>query len=227
MKTTLENFSKSPVELQKTIVALQQKIEIQANKIETQQNEISAYKSKYAVLLEQIRLERQRRFSSSSEKNDLQPDLFDEAGVELPEEVKEQLTDVVEVKSYARNKHPIRRPLPSYLPREEVLHDLPETEKVCHCGEPLVRIGEETSEQLKYIPAQISVIRHVRPKYACKPCQENVKIAAVPNLLLPKSIATPELIAHVIVSKYCDHLPLYRQEAIWKRMEIDIVWRQL
>ena len=215
MKTTLENSPKSSVEWQKIVITLQQKIE-------NQQNEISAYKSKYAVLLEQIRLERQRRFSSSSEKNDLQPDLFDEAGVELSEEVREQLTDVVEVTSHTRNKHPIRRPLPSYLPREEVLHDLSETEKVCHCGELLVRIGEETSEQLKYIPAQISVIRHVRPKYACKPCQENVKIAPAPNLLLPKSIATPELIAHVIVSKYCDHLPLYRQEAIWKRMEIDM-----
>src|SRR5882757_10070747 len=59
-------------------------------------------------------------------------------------------------------------------------------------------------------------------EYACKPCQENVKIAPMPILLLPKSIATPDLIAHTIISKYCDHLPLYRQEAIWKRMNIDM-----
>ena len=64
------------------------------------------------------------------------------------------------------------------------------------------------------------MIQHIRPKYACKPCQENVKIAAMPALLLPKSIATPELVAHTIISKYCDHLPLYRQESIWQRMEI-------
>lgn len=101
---------------------------------------------------------------------------------------REQLSDEVEVKSHIRKKHPIRRPLPDYLPREVVMHDIPEAEKVCGCGEHLVRIDEETSEQLKYIPAQIYVIKHVRPKYACKPCQENVKIATMPALLLPKSI---------------------------------------
>lgn len=103
-----------------------------------------------------------------------------------------------------------------------VLHDLTEEEKICDCGQHLIRIGEEISEQLKYIPAKISVVQHVRPKYACKPCQENVRIAPMPWLLLPKSIAAPELVAHTIISKYCDHIPLYRQEAIWGRMEIDM-----
>jgi transposase len=102
------------------------------------------------------------------------------------------------------------------------VHDISEAEKICDCGEHLVLIGEEISEQLKYIPATISVIQHVRPKYACKPCQENIKIAAMPVLLLPKSIAAPELIAHIIISKYCDHIPLYRQEAMWQRMEVDM-----
>lgn len=97
-----------------------------------------------------------------------------------------------------------------------------DAEKICHCGEHLVRIGEEISEQLKYIPAKVSVIQHIRPKYARKPCQENIKIASMPTLLLPKSIATPELVAYIIISKYCDHIPLYRQEAIWQRMEIDM-----
>jgi len=208
MEIDLENLPTSIEELQKIIFL--------------QKQEISGYKDRYIRLLEKIKLERARIFSPSSEKNILQSDLFDEAGVELPEEVKEQLVDEVEVKSHIRKKHPVRRPLPDYLPREEILHDIPEAEKVCRCGEYLVRIGEEISEQLKYIPAQISVLKHVRPKYACKPCQENVKIASMPALLLPKSIATPELVAHVIISKYCDHLPLYRQEGIWERMEIDM-----
>ncbi len=121
----------------------------------------------------------------------------------MPEEVKEQLSDEIEVKSHVRKKHPVRRPLPAYLPREIVVHDISETEKICG-GEHIVRIGEEISEQLKYIPATISVIQHVRPKYACKPCQENVKIATMPTLLLQKSIATPELVAHIIIAKYCD-----------------------
>lgn len=184
--------------------------------------EFSAYKEKYARLIEEIRLAKQQRFAPSSEKNILQPDLFDEAGIELPEEAKEQLNDHTEVKSHTRKKYPVRRPLPAYLPREVVLHDISAADKVCHCGEHLVRIGEEISEQMKYIPARINVIQHVRPKYACKPCQENVKIAPMPLLLLPKSIATPELVAHTIISKYCDHLPLYRQQSIWERMEIDM-----
>ena len=153
-----------------------------------------------------------------------QNDLFDESGIDLPDEVQAQLSDTeeVEVKSHTRKKYPIRKKLPDYLPREVIKHDLPLEEKVCECGEHMVRIGEETSEQLKYIPAKVCVIQHVRPKYACKPCQANIKIAPMPKLLLPKSIATPELVAHTIISKYADGLPLYRQEAIWQRMEIDI-----
>ena len=208
MEIDIKNLPKSQEELEKIIIQLHRGY--------------SDYKLKYTHLLEEIRLAKQFRFGSSSEKNVLQSDLFDEAGIELPEEVREQLSDEIEVKSHTRKKHPVRRPLPSYLPREVVLHDIKDAEKICECGEHLVRIGEEISEQLKYIPAKISVIQHVRPKYACKPCQENVKIASMPALLLPKSIATPELVAHIIISKYCDHLPLYRQEAMWQRMEIDM-----
>lgn len=215
MEIDIKNLPKSTEELKNMILHLHQSLH--QTKIE-----FSVYKEKYANLLETLRLAKQQRFALSSEKNSLQMDLFDEADVELPEEVKEQLSDEVEVKSYIRKKHPIRRLLPDYLSREIILHDLPDAEKICHCGEHLSRIGEDTSEQLKYIPAQISVLRHVRPKYACKPCQENIKIAPMPILLLPKSIATPELVAHVIVSKYCDHLPLYRQQAIWERMEVDM-----
>jgi transposase len=208
MKITIKDIQESPEKFYQMLVSVQ--------------TELASYKLKYANLLEEIRLAKQHRFAPSSEKNILQPDLFDEAGVELPEEVKEQLSDEIEVKSHTRKQRPVRRKLPAYLPREIVLHDIPAADKVCYCGEHLVRIGEEISEQLKCIPAQVSVIQHMRPKYACKPCQENVKIAPMPTLLLPKSIATPELVAHVIISKYCDHLPLYRQEAMWKRMEVDM-----
>lgn len=152
----------------------------------------------------------------------MQSDLFDEAGIELPDEIKDQLSDEIEIKSHSRKKHPVRRSLPKDLPREIVVHDIPPQEKICECGTHVVKIGEEVTEQLKYIPAQLSVIRHVRPKYACKPCQENVKIASMPTLFLPKSIATPELVAYTIIAKYCDHLPLYRQESIWNRLEIDM-----
>jgi transposase len=215
MKMTLKKQQKSSELLEKIIADLQLKLDEQAQ-------ELTSYKEKYARLIEELLLAKQQRFSPSSEKNILQPDLFDEPGVELSDEVKEQLEDDLEVRSYTRKKHPVRRPLPAYLPREVIIHDISAEDKTCDCGSVLIRIGEEISEQLKYIPAQASVIQHVRPKYACKPCQENVKIAPMPILFLPKSIATPELVAHTIISKYCDHLPLYRQESIWSRLEIDM-----
>jgi transposase len=84
----------------------------------------------------------------------LQPDLFDEPGIELSDEVKDQLEDEIEDKSHVRKKYPVRCALPKDLPRERVVHDIPVNEKVCECGSPLVHIGEEITEQLKYIPAQ-------------------------------------------------------------------------
>jgi len=216
MKTNTKTLPKSSEALEKIIIDL-------TAQLDQSRTELSLYKEKYARLIEEIRLARQQRFAFSSEKNILQSNLFDEAGIELPEEIRDQLSEEeIQVGPHIRKKHPVRKKLPAWLPREVIVHDIAEEEKTCSCGEQLVRIGEETSEQLKYIPAKISVIQHVRPKYACKPCQENVKIAPMPMLLLPKSIATPELVAHTIISKYCDHLPLYRQEAIWERMEIDM-----
>ena len=221
MEIDIKKLPKSFDELANIIHCLQESLSQSQKSLHQSQQDLSEYKLKYAGLLEEIRLAKQQRFAPSSEKNILQPDMFDEAGVDLPEEVKQQLEDEeIEVQSHTRKKQPIRRPLPAYLPREIVMHDLLEADKICDCGAHLVRIGEEISEQLKYIPAKVSVIQHVRPKYACKPCQENVKIAPMPILLLPKSIATPELVAHTIISKYCDHIPLYRQESIWERMEI-------
>lgn len=208
MEIDLKNLPNSPKLLQKMLFDMQA--------------ELVSYKEKYVRLIEELRLARQQRFSPSSEKNRLQSDLFDEAGVELTEELKEQIEEKNELKIGDMKKRPVRRPLPKDFPRERILHDIPESEKICRCGAHLVKIGEEVTEQLKYIPAQLLVIQHVRPKYACKPCQENVKIAPMPILLLPKSIATPELMAHTIVTKYADHIPLYRQEAIWQRLDIDL-----
>ena len=113
-----------------------------------------------------------------------------------------------------------RKPLPADLPRVDVVHDLPEEEKHCDCGAPLSCIGQDVSEKLDYVPAKIRVIRHIRYKYACKSCEgvesedPTVKIAPPPVQLIPKSIATEGLIAHLIVSKFADGLPLYRQQKI-------------
>lgn len=190
--------------------------------IEALQDKSTYLESMNTRLQEALKLARLHRFGVSSEKNILQIDLLDEAGVVLPEEVQDQIDDAITVKEYSRKKHPIRRPLPTHIPREVIVYDISDADKVCGCGAHLVKIGEETSEQLQYIPATLTVLQHCRLKYACKPCGENIKLAPMPALLLPKSIATPELVAHTLVSKYVDHLPLYRQEVIWQRLKIDL-----
>ena len=187
----------------------------------SQQEEILQLQARYRQMLEQFKLAQQRKFSRSSESNVLQLELqFDEADSvpvqELP--IEEENTITV---TYTR-KAPKRRPLPDNLPREVIEHDVPEHEKQCSCGCLKQRIGEEVTEQLEVIPAQLKFIQHVRPKYACNRCDEGVSIAPMPTLFLPKSMATPSLVAYTIISKYQDHLPLYRQEKIWQRMGIEI-----
>ena len=212
------NIKKLPT----TVEELEKIILLQQREIEKQQIEIISHKERYIRLLEEFKLEKSRQYGTSSEKNIFQSDLFDEPGSEITDELKDQLDDTINVESYQRKKHPIRKPIPKDIPREVIIYDIEEHEKVCGCGALLVRIGEAISEQIKYLPAKLSVVQHVRPKYACKPCQENVKIAQMPNLLLPKSLATPELVAYSIIAKYCDHIPLYRQQKIWERLGIDM-----
>ena len=117
-------------------------------------------------------------------------------------------------------RQPKRRALPASLPRVEVLHDL--ASKECPaCGQGLERIGEEVSEQLDIIPAKFFVRRHVRPKYCCRHC-EQLHTAALPAQPIDKGVAAPGLIAHVVVAKYLEHQPLYRQEAGFERMGVAI-----
>jgi transposase len=116
-----------------------------------------------------------------------------------------------------------RRPLPAWIPRVEVLHDLADAEKVCAGdGAPLARIGEEVLEQLELIPASVRVLRHVRPRYACPKCHQGVHAAPLPPQPIPKSLASPALLAHVAIAKYADGLPLYRQERMLVRAGIEL-----
>ncbi len=108
------------------------------------------------------------------------------------------------------------------MPRIRVEHDLPETDKICDCGCQLVRVGEEINEQLDINPAQVQVIQHVRPKYACKGFAETIKTAKLPPQPIPKSNASPGLLAHIAVAKYQDALPLYRQEKILQRIGVEL-----
>ena len=121
-----------------------------------------------------------------------------------------------------------RRKLPEHLPRIEIVHDLTDEQKTCPCcGKMRVCIGAETSEQLEYVPASLKVLKHVRHKYACNACDQNggggnIQIADKPAQPIEKGLAGPGLLAHVIVSKLGDHLPLYRLEKIFDRQGVDI-----
>jgi len=129
----------------------------------------------------------------------------------------------------ATNGHGRRR-LPANLPRQKVIHDLPEEQKPCPCcGKLRHVIGQEISEQLDYVPAKLTVIEHVRLTYACPHCEAQaaetgpqITTATKPLAPIEKGLAAPGLLAYVIVSKYSDHLPLHRLERILERHGIAI-----
>jgi transposase len=203
MKPTAPNLPNDPLALQKLIVG---------------------YEKENQLLREQIRLLYAQIYGKKSEKggpsSGVQLPLFD-----MPEPEVEPKTETREVAAHQRQK-PGRKPLPAELPRVEVVHDIPESAKVCACGAHLSRIGEETSEKLDIIPAVIQVIKIVRPKYACKQCEgletegAVVKIAPAPKQLVDKGIASAGLLAHIITAKFCDALPFYRQERQFDRLGV-------
>jgi transposase len=119
-----------------------------------------------------------------------------------------------------RRSRPSRKPLPEELPREVVTH-LPPHSSCPDCGGALRQFGEDVSEQLERIPATFKVIRHVRPKFACAAC-EHVVEAPAPARPIERGLPGPALLAHVLVSKYADHQPLYRQSQIYAREGVDL-----
>jgi transposase len=126
------------------------------------------------------------------------------------------------VRAHRRKRPTGRRPLPPHLPRQVVLVDVPESEKQCGCGRQKERIGEDVTEKLEYTPASFSIVATTRPKYACPSCHEGVVQATAPPQAVEKSVAGEGLLAQVVVSKYVDHLPLYRQEQIYLRQGVDL-----
>lgn len=126
-------------------------------------------------------------------------------------------------KSNKNKSKPGRKPLPEQLPRIVITHDIPDADKICHCGCALTQITSEKTERLDIIPAKLQVIVDERLKYACRACEDIILTAPVPQYLIPRSIASAGTLAYVAVAKYEDHLPLYRQENIFKRLGIDIV----
>ena len=114
----------------------------------------------------------------------------------------------------------VRGPLPAHLPREIKVHE-PQQTTCADCGKNLTKVGEDVSEVLEYVPGHFKVIQHVRPKMSCPCCSQMVQ-APAPSRPIDRGLAGSGLLAHVLVSKYADHLPLYRQAEIYGRVGIDL-----
>jgi transposase len=177
------------------------------------------------VLEEKLALLTAKLFGKKSEKfQELNPDQLNflaQHALENPVE----LEDLLEREVKAHKRKGGRKPFPKELSRREVIHDISQEDKICSCGCELQKIGEEKSEQLEFIPAKLEVIVNIRPKYTCKHCEQDsqvFKIAPVPAQIIPKSIATASLLAHLMISKFIDALPFYRQEKQLQRLGIEI-----
>src|SRR3954449_7963835 len=174
----------------------------------------------------QLAVLRRARFGRSSEKLDTEIEQLELLIGELE-------TDQAEAESRAaadparrdpakaRPRQPaVRRPLPAHLPRETVTHAPP-----CACpgcgGTVFSRVGQDEREVLEYVPSSFKVIRHVRPKLSCRGCETIVQ-PPMPSLPIERGLPGPGLVAHVLVSKYCDHTPLHRQTGIYAREGVEL-----
>ena len=171
--------------------------------------------------LEQLRMQvarlRRMAFGRSSERLTREADQL-ELGLEEAEA--EAAARVSLAVARARDvAKPHRHPLPEHLPREDVLH---EPSCVCPgCGGAMRRMGEDVTEQLDYVPASFRVVRHLRPRLSCRSCERIVQ-APMPSMPIERGRPGAGLLAHVLVSKYADHLPLYRQSGIYARHGVDL-----
>jgi transposase len=190
---------------------------------------VAAKDARIALLEEQLRLAAVKVYAPKSEKlaSLAQFDLFNEAETFASKPDGDAQAAEVEVPAHTRERGK-RKPIDAALPRQRIEHDIPDAQKTCACGCQMTRIGEVTSEQFDLVPARAQVLQHVRFKYACRSCEgashdgKAVVTAPLPAQPIPKSNASPGLLAHITTSKFVDGLPLYRQEGILPRFGITV-----
>ena len=204
MLIDLENLPSDPALLQRLVRDM-------AGAVESRDGEIERLQSIIKKL-------QRAQFGRRSER--LDPDQLALALEDLDADVARIQESRPVVGKPASERPPRRKPLPDRLPREEVRLDV-DGKNCARCGGALHAIGESVSEMLDWVPAQLRVIRTVRPKYACRVCK-TVAQAPAPERLIAGGLATPALLAQVLVSKYCDHTPLYRQSQIFARHGVDL-----
>lgn len=219
-------FEAREIEHQKALEAreAQQQAAFKVREAELQK----AFEARILEIYEQLRLARGRMFGPRSESHAGQGWLFDEA--EALADAEPQAGDTATLpppptepsdqrpadtgKKKARGK---RKPLPVELARIDVVHDVPEAERTCACGTPMVEIGQDVSEQLDIVPMQVRVLRHIRKRYGCPKGDQAPVSARAPAQVLPKSNASNNLLAMLLITKYVDGLPLARFEYVLAR----------
>lgn len=210
---TIDNQSLNTIEaLQKQVALLQLKL--------TESEEAIAKKDETIQSLNhQLYLFRNAKFGRKSEKFDdsVQMRLFDEA--EESNEISEPQQETI---TYTRKKRGTRKQLPKNLPYVEVIHDITEEEKHCDCGCELTHISEDVTEKLDVLPQVTFRVVNIKKKYACKACENTITTAKLPKQPFPKCMATAGLVAAIIDAKFNRHLPLYRQEDMFKSMGTDV-----
>jgi transposase len=202
------------------------------NYIRELETNLKEYQYKYLEVKEKYDLLMYKRFVRSAERllaDEKQPLLFAEERREAETTEKIKPEELTEVKSFKRKKRAGRKPIDPNLKREPRIIDIPENEKTCACGAKLSKIGEEISEKLHIEPPRIYVEQIIRPKYACRCCEGTededrpaVRIAPVEPSIIPRSIASASLLSTIIIQKYEDHLPYFRQEKQFERIGVTI-----
>lgn len=187
-------------------------------KIEKQSQEIDALEKQVAWFKQQFQLASARQFGKSSEtSSSMNLSMFDEKMTENDEHHEAAKHETITYSRSKKKKSTGRHFDVSQFPKQEIIHDLDESEKRCGCGHLLAEAGKDTSIQVDHIPETFKVIEHITLKYCCRQC-ETIKSAKKPETAIPKCMATAGFIAEVISKKYEQHLPLYRQSKMFERL---------
>ena len=185
-----------------------------------QDHELHWRQTKIDKLTHELAIHKRWRFGVKAEHWPVaQARLFEETADADIAAMESELEELSAAAIPTEKRQPKRAPLPPELPRTEIIHEPEST--TCACGCNLKRIGEEIAEKLDYTPGVFTVERHIRGKWVCAQCETLVQ-APVPAHVIDKGIPTAGLLAQVLIAKYLDHLPLYRQERIFERAGLAI-----
>lgn len=211
----------TPAQLQALAQELIERARAHAKRLDEQSVELKRRQTQIDALTHEIGLLRHLRFGAKTEVMDaLQIKLFDEANAEDLAAAEQRLAKLsIKPANPAPKARPARQKLPANLPRVNIAHEPADT--TCACGATMQRISEDVSERLDYVPGVFRVERHVRGVWACK-CCAHLRQQAMPAQIIDAGIPTAGLLAQVLIAKYDDHLPLYRQNEIYARSGVDI-----